>query len=156
MLHQIGHNTFLNDLWSLTSIWNSNTIIQHRKAAHTCSGPTGDVKRSVASTTSIRKQGCKQNALIFRNSVTLSTDRLRSSYVIASSLLYYKFGWLALRKPFSTCTTHSAWDTSPSGFKFENLGLYGAVKEAKNWRLDVSKFPLKVRIASARQSNTTI
>jgi hypothetical protein len=27
MLHQIGHITFLNDLWTLTSIGNFNTVI---------------------------------------------------------------------------------------------------------------------------------
>jgi hypothetical protein len=27
MLHQIGHITFLNDLWSLSLIWNFNTVI---------------------------------------------------------------------------------------------------------------------------------
>jgi hypothetical protein len=41
-------------------------------------------------------------------------------------------------------------------FEFENVWLYRAVKEATNCRLDISKFPLKRRIASARQSNATL
>jgi hypothetical protein len=45
---------------------------------------------------------------------------------------------------------------SPSNFEFENLWLYRAVKKARNMRLDISTFPLKHRIASARQSNTTL
>jgi hypothetical protein len=59
MLHQIGHITFLNDLWSLSSIWNFNTMFEYPKAAHVCSYPNGD-----ASDLQLRERASENNAKI--------------------------------------------------------------------------------------------
>jgi hypothetical protein len=60
------------------------------------------------------------------------------------------FRW-HLQSPFQHMQYIQLGAASPSNFMFENLWLHRAVEEATNWRLDISKFPAKLRIASAIQ-----
>jgi hypothetical protein len=57
------------------------------------------------------------------------------------------------RNPFQHLQNIELGCVSPSNFYFENLWLYRPVKAATKWRLDISKFPQKHRIASATQSS---
>jgi hypothetical protein len=102
------------------------------------------------------KQRYKQKALLFRKHVNSLSREATFKLSATSQLLLCKFGWVALMKPFSTSETRLAWGVSPSNFVFGNLRLYRDVKEATVWRLDISKFPLKRRISSARQFQTTL
>jgi hypothetical protein len=147
MLRQIDHIAFLNDLCSSSSIWNLNTAIQWRKAAHVCSGP-----EATPSDPQLRESASESNAInktrwFFRNTqISLdgeATFKLGNCFIIALLRI-----WLA-----ATCATHAAWAALPSDFEFE---LHGAVTQATNWHLDISKFPLKHRTASARQSSATV
>jgi hypothetical protein len=103
------------------------------------------------------KQRYKQTSLSFRKYVVLSTDRLHwnwSNYVIIALIQICLAG--TYKVPSNTCKTCCLGRVA---FELRVRKLTAVLVQScqgGDWRLDLLKFPMKHRIASARQCNTAL